>query len=101
MSILTKVSEYKDSVMLFLAVTGVGVTLLNLVILNSLSPVLTHLQKLDTQVEAIDKTSQTMIDTLATKEQVGTLSSETTQRDNDIIHRLDIISSRLDGLINR
>ncbi len=80
-------------------VIGLCVSLLNFVILNQLSPVATGLEKLDLRVQAVEITNTDDISTTDFRNEMTILRGEMATRDGDIIHRLDLISGRLDKII--
>lgn len=73
-----------------------ALNVLNFLTLNSIQPVLTSLGKLDLRVKAIEEE----IPTHATKTEIQYYFNKLETKDNDIVHRLDIISGRLDGINN-
>ena len=75
-------------------VVGLGISILNFLILNNLSPVVSSLEKVDMRVQAIEKG----VPFYATKDELKDYFAQSKQRDEDIIHRLDIISGRLDKI---
>lgn len=104
MSFIKQITEAKEILSVITAVAAVFAVVIggiNYLTLNSIQPVLAHLQELDMQVAAIDKANQDDVSQSDFQNVVSTIRAEMKTRDEDIIHRLDIISGRLDTLLRK
>lgn len=92
-----KFDKVGKAVVLGAAVITVALTSLNFLISTQSQPLATAIQ----EVKAEQIQQESIIEKLATREDIKQASDKSNQRDNDIIHRLDIISNRLDNFIAR
>lgn len=96
-----KIDSMSHVITLFLTVTGVVVAVATLWIANIISPFTNHLNVLDARVQAVEDDRSQLERNMVTKSEFTEAESRSTTRDNDIIHRLDIISQRLDSFIRK
>lgn len=92
-----KFDKVGKAVVLGAAVVTVALTSLNYLISAQSEPLALSIKEV--KAEQIQQGS--MLEKLATKEDVEKALNQSSQRDNDIIHRLDVISNRLDSFIAR
>lgn len=101
MQILKKISEIERPAMFLLTVVGVVVTLLNLWLVNSISPVVSHLDKLDLKVQAVELSNNDDVSQTQLKESYDRLNL----RIDDLITMVNSVANRVgaiqDALIRR
>lgn len=82
-------------------IIGFGISIINFVILNNLSPVLSHLEKLDMKVQAVETTNSDDVSQTQLKESYDRLNL----RIDDLITRVNSVANRVgaiqDALIRR
>ena len=92
---ISSLGTFLSLVISLATVISLAISVLNYYVLNNISPVISSLEKIDIRVMAIEKE----IPAHATKSDLTEYFSTLKQRDDDIIHRLDLISNRLDRFV--